>query len=132
MRHEGGCFCRAIRYEAEGPTGHVTHCHCRHCRGTSGAPFVTWAEFPTAGFRFTAGEPARFATRPGVQRAFCPACGTQLTFNDAATPDVTDVTVCSLDAAESFVPEDHVWADRMLTWLRMDDGLPRYGTNRDA
>ncbi len=132
MRYEGGCFCRAIRYEAEGRPRRVTHCHCLHCRRTSGAAFLTWAEYPSAGFRFTAGRPARCATRPGVERSFCASCGTQLTYNNADTPEVTDVTVGSLDAADTFVPEDHVWADRMLAWIRMDDGLPRHRTDRDV
>jgi len=67
-----------------------------------------------------------------VSRAFCSACGTQLTFNDAATPESTDVTVGSLDTPDALAPEDHVWADRMVGWLRMDDGLARYPTDRHA
>jgi hypothetical protein len=43
-----------------------------------------------------------------------------------------DVTACSLDDPEPFEPGDHVWADRMVSWLRMDDGLPRFGLGRDA
>ncbi len=39
MTMEGGCFCGAIRYQVDGPPRRVTHCHCLHCRRTSGAPF---------------------------------------------------------------------------------------------
>ena len=130
MTIEGGCFCGAIRYRIDGTLGRVTHCHCVHCRRTSGAPFVTWAEFDAARFRIVKGTPGRCATRPPVTRQFCRDCGTQLTFRDEEDPGVIDVTAASLDTPESLQPEDHVWADRMLPWIRMEDGLPRYALDR--
>jgi hypothetical protein len=127
---EGGCLCGAVRYRAEGATDRATHCHCRHCRGSTGAPFVTWIEVPTSGFRFLSGEPGRHAARPGVERRFCTACGTCLTFQDREDSEIVDVTVASLDEPEAVTPEDHVWASRRLSWIHLDDGLPRYDTRR--
>ncbi|HEY3174966.1 MAG TPA: GFA family protein [Candidatus Polarisedimenticolia bacterium] len=131
MAIEGGCFCRAVRYRIEGAPRRVTHCHCLHCRRTSGAPFLTWAEFEAGAFTFVAGAPARFESRPLVTRRFCSSCGTQLTYQHAESPATIDVTACSLDGPEEVAPADHVWSDRMLPWIRLADGLPRYRLGRN-
>jgi hypothetical protein len=53
-----------------------------------------------------------------------------LTYEDADEPDTIDVTAASLDAPDSIKPEDHVWCDRMLPWMKLTDGLPRYNLGR--
>ena len=130
MKHEGGCLCGAVRYACTAPPTRVTHCHCRHCRGSSGAPFLTWAEFDTAHFRFTSGKPGQFESRPKVTRQFCTRCGTQLTYQHADEPGVIDVTVGSLDESGGLQPEDHIWTDRMLPFIIPNDGLPHYPRSR--
>ena len=132
MKNEGGCFCGAIRYEFDGTPSRITNCHCLHCRRTSGAPYLTWAEVDTGHFRITRGTPGRFESRPNVTRQFCSNCGTQLTYQHVKEADIMDVTVCSLDAPEEMEPEDHVWSDRMLPWIRRVDKLPRYKLSRFA
>ena len=127
---EGGCFCGAIRYRVDGPPRRVTHCHCLHCRRSSGAPFVTWAEFDSAKLEIVKGAPKPYEARPHVTREFCGDCGTQLTYRHADEPDTIDLTVASLDTPDEITPEDHVWSDRMLSWVRMTDDLPRYKRSR--
>ena len=123
---KGGCFCRAIRYEVDGAPHWVTHCHCRHCRRSSGALFLTFAGFEAKGFRLAEGEPRIFRTRDKVTRQFCDRCGTQLTYQDSDHLESIWVSVGSLDDPEAVSPRDHIWTSRMLPWLRFDDGLPRY------
>ncbi len=126
MKIKGGCFCRSIRYEAKGPPSRITMCHCKHCRHTSGAPLLAWAEFQSTDLRFVDGTPGRLESRPGVTRQFCQDCGTQLTYERTEKIGIIDVTVCSFDNPEIVKPEDHVWASRMLPWLKINDGLPRH------
>src|SRR5882672_9850687 len=130
MPRQGGCFCGAIRYRAAGAPVTVTHCHCLHCRRTSAAPFVTWAEFDLTGFAFTRGAPVRYLSRPTVTRTCCGRCGTQLTYRRDGNTKTIDVTVCSLDRPERLVPRDHVWHVRRLPWVRLADRLPRYRRRR--
>lgn len=127
---EGGCCCGAIRYRVEGPPRRVTHCHCLHCRRTSGAPFVTWVEFDPANLEIVQGTPKQFESRRRVMRQFCGQCGAQLTYRDADDPDTIDLTAASLDSPDEIAPEDHVWSDRMLSWVQLADGLPRYKRSR--
>jgi hypothetical protein len=127
---EGGCFCGAIRYRLDGPRPRTTHCHCIHCRRLGGAPFVTWVETTRSGFRVLSGTMKSFESRPGITRRFCSSCGTQITYENAETPESLDVTACSLDDPSVIVPDDHVWADRMLPWVKLADGLPRFHKSR--
>ena len=131
MVYEGGCFCGAVRYRAQSAPGVVTHCHCLHCRRTSGAAFVTWAEFPFSEFSFIKGRPVFFSSREGVTRSFCQACGTPLTYRNAGTSDRIDVTACSLDEPSAVSPRDHVYYRRKLGWVHLSDGLPVYGAGRN-
>ena len=131
MTLEGGCFCGAIRYRVEGRPRRVTHCHCLHCRRTSGAAIVTWAVFDEGSLTFVSGLPKEFESRPGAMRAFCHRCGIPLTFRDALAPETIDVTVGTFDTPEAVTPEDHVWFDRAIAWLRIDDDLPRHGKGRE-
>jgi hypothetical protein len=91
---------------------------------------VTWAEFDPETFRFVTGTPNECGSKPQVTRQFCGQCGTQLTYRHAEDGDVIDVTAASLDAPETVQPEDHVWSDRMIPWIRLSDGLPRYARSR--
>jgi hypothetical protein len=81
MKVEGGCYCGALRYVAEGEPVMKAQCHCRECQYiTGGSPNVFMA-MPVAGFAYTKGEPRQFTRsdipRP-VTREFCPHCGTHV------------------------------------------------------
>jgi hypothetical protein len=129
-RMEGGCLCGAVRYQIDGQSRRTTNCHCIHCRRASGAPFVTWVEFQASDFNVVSGAPSRYESRPRVTRQFCGRCGAQLTYQHADEPGTIDVTACSLDNVDAVAPEDHVWCDRMVPWVKLSDGLPRYKLGR--
>jgi hypothetical protein len=81
MKVEGGCYCGAVRFEAEGDPLMAVQCHCRECQHISGGgPNYTMA-MPEAGFKYTKGAPKQF-TRSDldnpVTRDFCGDCGAPL------------------------------------------------------
>jgi hypothetical protein len=122
----GGCFCGQVRYQATAAPFDETNCHCAICRGTTGAACVAWFSVGRENFRFTAGEPTRFkSTRRGT-RAFCPTCGTQLTFETEDFPAYIDVTICSLDDPDSVAPKDQTWTSSKVSWAALDSRLPQY------
>ena len=81
MSLTGGCYCGAIRYEAEGEPVLKAQCHCRECQYISGGGPNYFMLVPHAGFSFTKWSPRRFArddlANP-VTREFCETCGTHL------------------------------------------------------
>ena len=122
----GGCFCGAVRYEADAAVDHETLCHCSICRRTSGAPMVAWFSVPRSALVFTAGTPVYFSSSDHGTRGFCSRCGTPLTFASTHLPNELDVTTCSLDAPERVPPRDHTQTSAQLPWLALGDALPRY------
>lgn len=130
IKLEGGCLCGAIRYRIAGEPYHVTHCHCTFCRRASGAPFVTWFSIATADLLVTRGEAAPYRSSSRATRSFCGQCGTQLTFRYDASPQETDVTLCSLDQPETLSPGDHTYWRSRLPWVLICDGLPVHATTR--
>ncbi len=122
----GGCHCNAIRYEAEDRTVNRTICHCTDCRGTTGAPCVAWFSVRAGAFRYIQGAPTQYHSSGHATRAFCAACGTQLTFSDHGRPGEIDITTCSLDDATGVEPQDHIYTASQVPWLVLPDGLPRY------
>jgi hypothetical protein len=120
-RVEGGCFCGAIRYRAEGrPTNTMI------CRRVAAAPVVPWLTFLTSNFRFTRGKPKEFSSSEPVRRGFCEACGTMLTYAHRKTPDQIDIATCTLDDPDAFPPTHHSWLSDDLKWIKFGDGLPTY------
>lgn len=110
MKVEGGCFCGAVRYEAEGDPILKGQCHCRQCQTIAGGAPNMFMAMPKAGFSFTKGQPKEFS-RQGVSmpvtRAFCAECGTHLTGRVDAMPDAVFLKVGSLDdPAGQFVGPD--------------------------
>jgi hypothetical protein len=104
MKLEGGCYCGAVRYAAEGEPVMKAQCHCRECQYiTGGSPNVFMA-MPVAGFSYTKGEPKGFTRsdleRP-VTREFCPTCGTHLATRPPGFPAVV-VKVGTLDDPAQF------------------------------
>lgn len=81
MALTGGCYCGALRYEAEGEPVLKAQCHCRECQYISGGGPNYFMMMPKDGFRFVKGTPKSFTRsdleRP-VTREFCPDCGTHI------------------------------------------------------
>ncbi|WP_120632013.1 GFA family protein [Ruegeria sp. EL01] len=82
MTLEGGCFCGAVRYKAEGEPVFKGQCHCRSCQHISGGAPNLFMLIPCDGFRYTAGTPKQFRRSDRaapVTREFCADCGTHIT-----------------------------------------------------
>ncbi len=126
MEWTGGCLCGAVRYRATADPIRAVNCHCGMCRRASGAAFLTFVHFAGASFTWTAGEPTRYRSSPEAERGFCARCGSTLTMHEAVLDDRVQVALGSLDQPERVTPDDHVWTESQLGWLRIDDRLPRY------
>ncbi len=121
----GGCLCGAVRYEADGQPFNSAVCHCRTCQLATGAPMQAFFSVRRSGFRLT-GALATYASSDVAERRFCPACGTQLLFDDSRYPDEIDIATATLDDAAAVPPTFHIWTRSQLPWVKLDDGLPKH------
>ncbi|MEM7018087.1 MAG: GFA family protein [Pseudomonadota bacterium] len=119
---EGGCFCGEIRYTIQNGDYIVANCHCTMCRRTSAAPFVTWVVAPKTAFTYTKGQPKLLQSSDQGKRYFCDACGTPLACEIGERADDIDITTCSLDNPNDFVPKLAVHEDTKLHWLSQTEG----------
>lgn len=127
----GSCLCGAVRFAASGAPAAVNHCHCVQCQRASGAAMVTWATWPRAAVRMLRGAAADFESSPGVQRSFCPRCGSTLFWRRVARqPEEIDIAAVTLDQADALAPQDHIFVKSRRRWMPLCDGLPAYAESR--
>ncbi len=122
----GGCLCGAVRYRATVDPIRAVNCHCGMCRRASGAAFLTHVHFPIDAFTWTAGAPTRYRSSAAAERGFCALCGSTLTMHESVLDDRVQVSLGSLDRPGDVRPDDHVWTESQLAWLKIADDLPRF------
>lgn len=113
MTLTGGCYCGAVRYEAQGPAMMRGQCLCRECQYISGGGPNLFMVLGADGFKYVKGEPARF-TRTDldqpVTREFCGTCGTPITSRVPRNPAMVILKIGTLDDQSQFEgPQMAIW-----------------------
>jgi hypothetical protein len=114
-RYTGGCQCGAVRFAIE-RLGRPSMCHCRMCQKAFGG--IGGALVTAHGLTWTRGAPKMFRSSNKVERGFCAACGTPLTF---VYPGGTEVAICAFDQPAAIPPVVQLAHEDRLPWA---DGLP--------
>ena len=118
--NEGGCLCSAIRFRISGEPIFSSICHCATCRRASAAPTVAWLTFDRGQVEILTGHPRIYRSSQGVVRQFCGTCGSQLSYESAATPATIDLTTASLDNPNLFPPTVETWLEHRVSWQAAD------------
>ena len=129
MKIEGGCYCGALRYVAEGDPMMKAQCHCRECQYISGGSPNVIVAMPLDGFAYTRGEPKQFTRsdlpRP-VTREFCATCGTHILTRAKSFPAVI-LKVGTFDDPKLFGgPEMALFTIDKQPFHSIPDGLPAF------
>ena len=123
----GHCYCGAFRFEIDGDSDWVGHCHCESCRRASGSVMTTFAGFRREQVRFMGEQPAEYVTDDGVTRHFCGRCGSPIAYRNSDTPNDIHLHLGLFDDLEALPPVDHSFREEKASWLRIDDQLPDSG-----
>jgi hypothetical protein len=130
MKFEGGCYCKAVRYQAEGEPMFKGQCHCRECQYlTGGHPNVIMA-MPESGFRYTKGAPKSFKRKDipnAVTREFCAECGTHLTTRTPNLPGAALIKVGTFDEPSLFgMPQMAIFTVDKQVFHQLPSGVPAF------
>jgi len=126
---KGGCLCGNVSFEAKGEPGSASICHCRTCQRAAGADSVAWAQFPIAEVTWSGGRKAVCISSPGVERTFCPECGSSLSYQNEATS--VDLVLACFEDPESISPSKEIWLDHRRSWNALNTELPGYAQFSD-
>ena len=128
----GRCLCGDVRWSSPGPVLWAGFCHCDSCRRATSAPVTAFFGVPRETLTW-AGRTQMKATSGGrVRRIFCPACGSQMSYQADHWPGEAHLYAASLDDPAAFVPEAHYHYAERLPWLRIDDDLPKFAASAEG
>jgi hypothetical protein len=129
MKLEGGCYCHAVRYVAEGEPRFKAQCHCRECQYISGGAPNLFMLMPPDGFRYVRGAPKTFARADldqPVTREFCQTCGTHLTTRNPRVPLVI-LKIGTLDDPSLYgAPQAAIYTVDKQPFHLIAEGLPAF------
>jgi len=130
MRIEGGCYCGALRYEAEGDPQFKGQCHCRECQYISGGHPNVIMGMPAPNFSYTKGSPRVFRRKDldsPVAREFCGECGTHILTRAPAMPDTVMIKVGTFDDPGVFGgPQMVIFTLDKQGFHSVPDGVPAF------
>ena len=129
MKLEGGCYCGAVRYVAEGEPKLKAQCHCRECQYITGGSPNMFMLMPPAGFKYTKGAPKPFTRtdlESAVTREFCSECGTHMVTRRPGLPAVI-LKIGTLDDPDLYGnPEMAIFTIDKQAFHQIPEGLPTF------
>lgn len=130
----GRCFCGHVSWRSAGPVLWAGNCHCESCRRATSSPFTAFFGVPRSGIQWSGQDALRVLTSSDghVARRFCGHCGTQMTYESDRWPDEGHLYAATLDDPSQFEPQAHFHFAERLSWIEIDDELPKYPGSADA
>ncbi len=129
MAFEGSCLCGAVRYGIHRRHLKAMHCYCAMCRKAHGTAFSTHAVARPEQIEWLSGHDGlrAFESSPGAVRAFCPTCGTHMLVHGQTGDGTHAIPAGTLEGDPALTILGHMFTEDEVSWVRLDDDLPRYG-----
>ena len=130
---KGECLCGKIRYEYQGATGNLVHCHCSQCRKWHGAAFRSRIVVNKDGYRITQGEVylAHYQATPKVIKTFCRNCGSSLATIYPTRDHLLGLPIAGCEGEFDRHQELHIHTDSKASWWEITDNYIQYKTMPD-
>jgi hypothetical protein len=130
MEIEGGCYCGALRFKAEGDALFKGQCHCRECQYASGGGPNYFMGLPEAALSYTRGQPKPFSRSDldnAVTREFCAECGTHILTRSPGMPGAVILKVGTLDDPGVYGgPQMAIYTMDKQTFHQLPEGLASF------
>lgn len=133
---EGSCDCKAVRYRMLKSPMIVHCCHCRWCQRESGSAFALNAMVESEYVEELGITPELIdtpsASGAGQQIARCPHCKVAVwSHYSGAGSFIKFIRVGSLDQADLFPPDVHIFTASKQAWVQLSDEKPRFAEYYD-
>lgn len=129
MKLEGGCYCGALKYHAEGQPVLKGQCHCRECQYHSGGGPNYFMLMPGDGFQYVSGTPKQFRRSDladPVTREFCADCGTHILTRRSDRTEVV-LKIGTLDDPAMFeAPQMAIYTVDQQPFHLFPEGIPTF------
>jgi hypothetical protein len=131
MKIDGGCYCGAVRYSAEGDAMFSGQCHCRECQYVSGGHPNIVMGMPEGGFRYTKGRAKGFQRKDlgaaAVTREFCADCGTHLLTRTPGLPGAVLLKIGTFDDPTLYKgPQMVIYTIDKQPFHHVPEGVPTF------
>jgi hypothetical protein len=115
----GGCLCGKIRYDSKAAPVMTAICHCKNCQKQAGSAFSVIVAVPKSALSVT-GTLKTFndtgSSGKPVRRKFCPDCGSPITTDVEAMPDLVFIKAGTLDDTSSLAPTMEIFCSSTQPW----------------
>ena len=129
MAFQGGCACKAVRYEVSADPVTTMNCHCRACQYASGGGYTTAVVVPRGTLAITHGTPKAYTTIGDsggtVTRFFCAECGSPIYSEPAAGPFQV-LKAASLDDPSKLTVRGALYVSEAQPWAHIDPDKPSF------
>ena len=128
MSIQGGCMCKAVRYESTSDPMVTRVCWCRVCQYIAAGNGTVNVFFPTDSLTIK-GETSTYSSVADsgniIFRRFCPTCGTPLFTAAEVRPHIIGVRAGTLDDPNLVEPAVTIWAASAPRWACISKSIPR-------
>lgn len=118
----GRCYCGNVTIRAMAAPEVVAYCHCSDCRRWTGAPVAAFAAFSEDAVTLDPDCDPPLCAAAGVERWFCPRCGSPLAARFDYLPGQVYVPLGLLDRAAELPPTLQSHAEAAPPWLHLGSG----------
>jgi hypothetical protein len=126
---QGGCACKAIRYDVSAEPFAVMECHCRDCQYASGGAATVAVVLPKPAFALTKGTPKAYTVTGdnggAVTRFFCGDCGSPI-YSTPHNAPIAVVKAGSLDDPSWLKLGGALYTSSAQPWAHIDRNLPAF------
>ena len=123
--HRGHCRCGSVVLAARGEPDFAVYCHCDDCRRATGAPVLASVGFSKSIIEWEASQTLACHTIGTATRLFCRECGSPVGQEHESKSEMTFINTGFMDDPEAFPPKYHTFAGHQISWLELNDDLPR-------
>ena len=121
MQHmSGGCLCGKVRYSADADPIFTAVCHCKNCQKQAGTSFSIIVVVPAPALQVTGALKTFNDTGDSgkpVHRHFCQDCGSPISTDVEAMPNLAFIKAGTLDDTSWLKPTMEIYCGSAQPWV---------------